>query len=218
MRLGLTIIVTFLWTLTSYCQSTLNKKEILNEIRTNRTVPKLDSIFYDGYHSGARADLDKLLTKDIDTLFVFSFSFPGHTAPSRKDSCSTQLHNSYFFWKEQGKYFFKATFDNCISTDKFSSSKIINYMTDNFSRIKDEFFMEAVFGAERKGDKIRLSQSWVDHEGKYSILVLVNGQYNYLEFTDNGLTNKKSLFLDHNKALTSFGLFELIKGEVKTGG
>ena len=78
--------------------------------------------------------------------------------------------------------------------------------------------MEAVSGAERKGDKIRLSQTWVDHEGKYSILVLVNGQYNYLEFTDNGLTNKKSLFLDYNKALTSFALFKLIKDEVETGG
>ena len=77
--------------------------------------------------------------------------------------------------------------------------------------------MEAVFGAERKGGKIRLSQSWVDHEGKYSILVLVNGQYNYLEFTDNGLTNKKSLFLAYNKALASFAHFELIRSKVETG-
>ena len=65
---------------------------------------------------------------------------------------------------------------------------------------------------------MKLSQSWVDHEGKYSLLVIVNDQYNYMEFTDNGLSDKRSLFLDYNKALTSFELFELIKNEVKTRG
>jgi hypothetical protein len=59
----------------------------------------------------------------------------------------------------------------------------------------------------------QLSQSSVDHEPKYSILVMVHGQYNYLTFTENDLTDKKSLFLAHNKALTSFALFELIEKE-----
>ncbi len=214
MKLGLIILVTLLWALNSYSQTTLNKTEILNEFKTNRAIPTLDSIFYDGYNLGARANLDKLLANKIDTLVVYSFDYPGHSFLSRNDTC-TQIRNSYFFWKEQGKYFFKATDNRCISIDKASSSKILNFTTDNFSKIKDEFFMQAVMGAEREGDKIRLSESWVDHEGKYSLLVLVGEQFNYMEFTDNGLTNKESLFLDYNKTLRSFYLFEMIKEAVK---
>jgi hypothetical protein len=72
--------------------------------------------------------------------------------------------------------------------------------------------MGAISSGLTKGkNQIQFSQSWVDHEPKYSILVMVHGQYNYLTFTENDLTNKKSLFLDYNKTLTSFALFELIK-------
>lgn len=216
MRLGLTIIVILLWTLNSYCQ-TMDKTEILNEFRTNRTIPSLDSIFHDGYHFGARKNLDELLSRKIDTLVVYTFDYPGHVYLKKSDSC-TKIRNAYFFWKKDGEYFFRANDERCISTDKISNSKIINFATDNFSKIMDEFFMGAIFGTKRNGGKIRFLESWVDHESKYSILVLVNGQFNYLEFTDNGLTNKESWFLDYNKELTSFHLFELIKGEVKTGG
>ena len=217
MRLGLTAAVILTLTLNSYCQTILGKTEILNDFRTNRIIPKLDSIFYDGYHWGARKNFDKLLHDDIDTLVVYSFVYPGQIFPPKNDSC-TKIRNSYFFWKEQGNYFFTTNNGRCISTDEVSSSRIVKFATENFAIIKDEFFMEAVFGGERRGDKVRLSQSWIDHEGKYSILVLVNGQYNYMEFTDNSLRNKKSLFLDYNKALVSFRLFELINREVKTGG
>lgn len=217
MRLGLTLLVILTLTFDSYCQTTSDKTEILNGFQKNRSIPTLDSIFYDGYHFGTRKNLDELLSRKVDTLVIYSFDYPGHVSLKKGDSC-TKIRNAYFFWKKDGKYFFKTNDGRCLSTDKISNSKIVNFATDNFSKIKDEFFMEAIFGTERKGDKIRISESWVDHEGKYSMLVLVNGQYNYLEFTDNGLTNKKSWFLYYNKELTSFHLFELIKGEVNTGG
>jgi hypothetical protein len=71
--------------------------------------------------------------------------------------------------------------------------------------------MDAVFGGEKHGERVTLKQISVDHEAKYSILVVVGDQYRYMTFTENGLTNDSSLFLDYNKGLTSFRLFELIK-------
>lgn len=217
MRPGLTIIVLLVWTLNSYCQTTSDKAEILNEFQKTRSIPNIDSVFYDGYHFGARKNLDALLSEKIDTLVVYSFDHPGHRLLTKSDSCK-QIRNAYFFWQKDGAYFFRSNNDHCLSIDKIDNSKVLNFAVNNFPKIKDEFFMGAIFETEKQGDKIKITESWIDHEGKYSILVLVNGQYNYLEFTDNALTNKKSWFLDYNKALTSFTLFELIKGEIKTGG
>lgn len=216
MRPKLTLIVLLIWTFDSYCQTTSDKAEILNEFQKNRSIQNIDSIFYEGYHFGARKNLEALLSEKIDTLVVYSFDHPGHLLLTKSDSCK-QIRNAYFFWQKNGGYFFSSNNERCLSIDKISNSKILNFAVNNFPKIKDEFFMGATFETEKQGDKIKITESWIDHEGKYSILVLVNGQYNYLEFTDNALTNKKSWFLEYNKALTSFTLFELIKAEIKTG-
>lgn len=216
MRLVLTLIIVLIGRFDSYGQPTLSKTEILNEFRKNRSIPKLDSVFYDGYHFQARKVLDELLRQKIDTLVVYSVDHPGHSLLAKSDSC-TKIKNTYFFWKKNGEYRFKTNDEHCCSTNKFSSFKVINFVTDHFPQIKDEFFMGAVIGTEREDDKIKITECYVDHEGKYAILVLVNGQYNYVEFTDNSLTNDESWFLDYNRELMSFRLFELINGEIKMG-
>lgn len=215
MRPVLIIYTILICTQHSNCQ-TVSKAEILNEFRKHRTIPKLDSIFYDEYHSGARETFDKLRKDDVDTLVVFLFDHPGHSLLIKNDTCS-DIRNSYFFWKHQGEYRLSADSKHCVLLSGASSKRIVNFATDNFSRIRDEFFMEAVFGAERKGDNIKIAESWVDHEPKYALLVVVNGSYNYLEFTNNGLTNKRSLFLDYNRALMTYELFRLIEEERKGG-
>lgn len=215
MRPALIIYTILICTLHANCQA-VSKTEILNEFRKNRTIPKLDSIFHDEYHSGARETFDKLRKDNVDTLVVYLFDHPGHSLPTRNDTC-TDIRNSYFFWKHNGQYRLSSDPKRCILLSGVSSKGIINFATDNFSRIKDEFFMEAVFGAERNGDKLNITESWVDHESKYALLVVVNGNYNYLEFTNNGLTNKKSLFLDYNKTLMAYKLFRLIDEELEAG-
>jgi hypothetical protein len=201
--------------LDSYSQQKLSKEEILNEYRTKLTIPNLDSIFRWDVHLMTRATLDGLLTRKVDTLVIYSVNHHGYAYLAKNDTCSTILSNSYFFWRERGKYLFLATDSRCKSRHAFADGKIVRFAVDNFSRIKKEFFMSAVSGAERNGDNVRVSESWVDHEPKYSILVFVNGQHNYLTFTENGLTNKNSLFVAYNKSLTSFQLFKLIEKELR---
>jgi hypothetical protein len=103
---------------------------------------------------------------------------------------------------------------NCKLLAKESDGKVVRFAVDNYGKIAEEFFMGAVSGGERIGTKIRVNESWVDHEAKYSILVVIHDNYNYLSFTENGLTNESSLFLDYNKGLSSFKLFELIKTQI----
>jgi hypothetical protein len=215
MKFVLTTLTILFWGLVpedSYSQQKLSKEEILTEFRNNRIIPNLDSLFLFETHLKTRAALDDLLKREIDTLLIYSFDFPGLAYFSKNDICSTARPNAYLFWKERGEYFFKATYSLCTLNNTVTDGKILKFAVDKFAKIKDEFFMGAISSGLRKGkNQIQFSQSWVDHEPKYSILVMVHGQYNYLTFTENDLTNQKSLFLDYNKTLTSFALFELIK-------
>jgi hypothetical protein len=216
MKFRIKVLGLLFWGLVSWTafSQQLSNDEIVNEYRKNQTTPRLDSLYRQNVYAGTRMLLDELLQNGVDTLVVYSVSFPGYIPIGKNDSCST-LHptSTYFFWKKSGKYFFKVT-DGCKSRSLNTTGKVVKFATAHFAKIKDEFFMDAITGATKNGESLVVSESWVDHEPKYSLLVFVHGQYNYLTFNENGLTNKKSLFLDYNKELTSFELFELIKREI----
>lgn len=216
MKTGLTTFGVLLFAIMSWpvFSQKLSKDEILNEYRSNQTTPSIDSIFRWDIHARTRALLDKLLKDGVDTLVVYSIGLPGYYA--KNDSCSTIYPtNSYFFWKRNGKYLFSEIDGRCVSRVINGNSKVINFAIDNYVKIADEFFMEPVSSVERNGDYLRVAGSSMDHEPKYSILVMIHDQHNYLTFTENGLTNKSSLFLDYNKGLNSYKLFELIKTQIK---
>jgi hypothetical protein len=203
--------------LTVLAQHKVSKNEILNEYRINRRKPDLDSIFRWEIHSTVRTVLDSLIKTNVDTLLVCSFSFPGYGNLGKTDSCSTLYPtNSYFFWKKGGKYSYKGIDGTCQSQIKQNDGKVIKFVLDNYGMLKDEFFIGTVLGAERNGKQIRIKEFFINHEPKYSILMIIRDQFNYLEFTENALTNKASLFLDYNKGLNSYKLFELIKTQLGT--
>ncbi len=85
---------------------------------------------------------------------------------------------------------------------------------ENYLKIKEEFFMGVIYNAEMKGDQLKISESLRNHEPKYSILILISNQNKYLTFTEAGLKNKRSMFLDYNRGLASFKLYELIEREI----
>jgi hypothetical protein len=196
-------------------QQKLTKAKILNECRKNRATPDIDSIFRWDIHAKTRDVLDNLIKSGVDTLVVYSVSFPGYVYIGKRDSCTYQDPvNSHFFWKSGGKYLYSKAVGKCEAGTNNVDGDVVKFAVNFYSKIEREFFMEAVSGGERRGDRVILKQSSVNHEPKYSILVLVGDQYNYLTFTENGLTNDSSLFLNYNKGLTSFRLFELIKTQV----
>jgi hypothetical protein len=156
--------------------------------------------------------LDKLIKSGVDTLVVYSVYFPGLGYIGKPDSCANRDQvNSHFFWKIGGKYLYSETDGKCEARTDNVDGDVVKFAVNKYSKIAREFFMDAVFGGEKHGERVTLKQISVDHEAKYSILVVVGDQYRYMTFTENGLTNDSSLFLDYNKGLTSFRLFELIK-------
>jgi hypothetical protein len=198
----------------AFSQKKLSKDEILDEYRKTQSTPGLGSIFRANDQSWTRKVFDELLMNNVDTLVVYSVSCPGCLQITKNDSCSTKNSNgSYFFWKKNGKYFSRVSDERCKTKHVDVNGKVVRFATDNFPKIKGEFFMEAISGATKTGETLVISEGWADHDPKYSILLFFHGQYHYLTFTQNGLTDRTSLFLDYNKELTSFELFELIKRE-----
>lgn len=198
---------------TAHGQRQLDKNEILIEFQKIRKVPTLDSIVKSGFPVNARPDLQKLISKNVDTLVVYSCRFPGAQLVHQIRPCSA-LANTYFFWKENGEYFSGSAERKCLAKESKSPEDIIRFTSDQFVKLKDEFFMEAISGAEKTDDKIKFYENFVHHEGKYTLLMIINGQHNYLEFDDNSLNDKKSLFIDYNKSLASFKLFELVTNSI----
>ncbi len=200
--------------LNTFSQQKLTKDEILKEYRLIQNDPNLDSLFRWDIHLQTRVTLDNLLKSGIDTLLVYTIRLPGYVTIGR-DSCSLEYQlNSHFFWKDHGKYFYKKINGRCESPKVNATEKVIQFSVDNHLVIREEFFMGVIYGAEKNGDQLKVSEYLINHEPKYSILILVSKQDKYLTFTEDGLKNKKSLFLDYNKGLTSFKLYELIEGEI----
>src|SRR5690606_35175495 len=96
-----------------------------------------------------------------------------------------------------------------------TNDKVIQFVLNNFSKMTNEFFMSVTYGVVADGDEFRISGNVIDHEPNYEILIQLGDKYKYLRFTDSELTDKKSLFYDYNRDLTSHKLFGLIETQTK---
>lgn len=215
LKCGLLFLIFIPWD--ARTQQKLSKDEILSYYQTNRVMPDIDSAFRWDIHSTTRVLFDSLIQSDVDTLVVYLVSYPGSVYVGKRDSCwNGYAINSYFFWKEKGKYLYLDTDGLCKSLIRNADGKVIDFAVSNYWKIDSEFFMDAVTGAERKGKDIRVKINLVDHEPKYSMLIVVGERSNYLTFTEKALTDKSSLFVGYNKGLISFRLFELIKTQIES--
>jgi hypothetical protein len=218
MKIGVTLGTVLILVLThgtSFSQRQLTKDEILKTWTTNQKPINKDSLFRFDIHAQTRTTLDKLLMNGVDTLVVYSVSYPGYSGIDN-DSCSTMYPvDSYFFWRRLGKNYVKKVDGECELGQSITSDKVIAFTFDNFSKMTDELFMSVTYGVVADGDKLRISGSIIDHEPNYEILLQLGDKFKYLSFTESELTDKKSLFYDHNHNLTSYKLFGLIKTQIK---
>jgi hypothetical protein len=145
MNIGVTLSTVLILVLTygaSFSQRQLTKDEILKTWTTNQKPIDKDSLFRFDIHAQTRATLDKLLMNGIDTLVVYSVSYPGYSKMD-SDSCSTMYPvDSYFFWRRQGKDFVKKVNGKCEQGQSKTNDKVIRFAMDNFSKMTDEFFYE----------------------------------------------------------------------------
>ena len=210
-----TVLIIVLTTGTLFCQRQMTKDEILKTWTSFQKPTNQDSLFRFDIHLQTRATLDNLINSGVDTLLVYSVSYPGYSAMDN-DSCSTMYPvDSYFFWRRDGKDYMKKVNGQCKERQSIVNDKVTKFMLDNFSRMTDEFFMSVMYKVVANGDKFQISGSVIDHEPKYEILLQLGDKFKYLAFTENELTDKKSLFYDYNQDLTSYKLFGLIKKQIK---
>lgn len=218
MKIGVTIgavLITVLTFGTTFCQRQMTKEEILKTWTTFQKPTNKDSLFRFDIHTQTRATMDNLLLSEVDTFVVYSVSYPGYSETG-SDSCSTMYPvDSYFFWRRQGKDFVKKVNGKCERGQTKTNDKVIRFALDNFSKMTNEFFMSVTYGVVADGDEFRISGKLIDHEPKYEILIQLGDKFKYLSFSDSELTDKKSLFYDYNRDLTSFKLFGLIKTQTK---
>lgn len=218
MKIGVTLgtfLILVLNSGTTFCQRQLTKDEILKTWTTFQKPTTKDSLFRFDIHTQTRATLDKLLRNGVDTLVVYSVTYPGYSEIDN-DSCSTMYPvDSYFFWRRQGEDFVKKVNGKCEQGQTKTNDKVIQFTLNNFSKMTNEFFMNVTYGVVADGDKFRISGNVIDHEPNYEILIQLGDKYKYLSFTDSELTDEKSLFYDYNRDLTSHKLFGLIKAQTK---
>ena len=218
MKIGViigTVLILVLTSGTSFCQRRLTKDEILNTWTTFPTPTNRDSLFRFDIHTQTRVTLDKLLMSGVDTLVVYSVSYPGYSAMD-SDHCSTMYPvDSYFFWRRQENDYVKEVNGKCERGQSTTNDEVIRFVLENFSKMTDEFFMSVTYGVVADGGKFRISCNVIDHEPKYEILIQLGNKFKHLSFTENELTNKKSLFYDYNHNLASYKLFGLIQTQTK---
>ena len=218
MKLGVTlgtILILVLTSGTSFCQRQLTKDEILKTWTASQKPINKDSLFRFDIQTQTRETLDKLIMNGVDTLVVYSVSYPGYSE-MESDSCSTMYPvDSYFFWRQQEKYFVMNVNGKCEQGQSTTNDKVIRFVLANFSKMTDEFFMGVTYGVVADGDKLRISGSVIEHEPNYEIFLLLGEQFKSLRFTENELTDKKSLFYEYNQDLTSNKFFGLIKSQLQ---
>lgn len=122
---------------------------------------------------------------------------------------------TYFFVRRTGKDFIKTVNGKCEVVQHETDDKVIKFTLENFSKLFEDFFMSVIFSAVLDNGKLRMSGGAIDHEPNYEILLQISDKFKYFRFTDSELTNKRSLFYEHNQNLTSYKLFELIRTQIK---
>ena len=73
-----------------------------------------------------------------------------------------------------------------------------------------------IFSAEMKENKIKYVMSTVSHEQIYTIFCKVKSEYKLLQFSQDDISNEKSLFFDDNKKSKVYEWFCLIEKEISS--
>jgi hypothetical protein len=156
--------------------------------------------------------IDSLKMEKIDTLLIYSVSFPGYMYSDRACVDISYPIDIYVYWKQGVLFNEKRILNGCdLEIEKVDSCTIVNFFMDNYEHIKDEKIMPVIYSAVLNPDStMNYSSGTVSHEPKYSIYMKYGNDYSQKIFTDNDITNQESLFYNYNMNLKTYRLFNLI--------
>ena len=180
---------------------------------TNKSLPFLasDSLL----HDQTVQLIDSLHLIDIDSIVIYTVSYPGYYS---NDSCVSGSYpvTSFVIWMLNTNTYCKKLKGKCISnTIKIDSSKIFDFIKNNYSILTREIFMPVIYEAvQKRKNNIKYSMRMIDHEPKYSISYILNNIYENKEFTEIEISDNKSLFYKDNLNLKSHVLWMILKSEL----
>jgi hypothetical protein len=224
MRKFIAFIILLLYSLGPvYCQQNMSKDEILNyfkKFEEKRSVNK-DSIKFIRFNTELEQVVknltDSLEKANIDTLIIYSVSFPGSITAHYE--CINLLYpiDVYVFWKQGIDYFEKQIKYGCIlETQKSMSSNSLEYYIKNQLDFNDDIFMPVIYSAVLKEDSIMTySSGSVDHEPKYSLYLKCGENFTQKIFTEYEITNKENMFYEYNLNLKTYYLYKIIESQIQ---
>jgi hypothetical protein len=162
--------------------------------------------------------IDSLSNESVDTLMIFSVSYPGYLYSDK--ACVKLLYpiDIYMFWKQGDDYNEKRIINGCDSEILImKSTSIIDFFIENLKNIEGEMIMPIIYDAILNADStMNFSTGSVSHEPKYSIYIKYGNDYTQKIFTENDLLNDESLFYNYNLKLKTYQLFKLIETRIGT--
>jgi hypothetical protein len=105
----------------------------------------------------------------VDTILVYSRRTPGPAYIRLNDNPCDDPYpaTTYFFWKQNGIRYISKLIGKC-ETVSVTDRQQVEFMVNNFQEMRDEFFMNAIYSAETRGERIRISSTSSPHDTQYT--------------------------------------------------
>lgn len=216
----LLVLLTFFENIRLVAQTELTKQEIINAWCSSNasgvnTGDSLNVSYDQGVNKRVREFVDSLKRNNIDSIFIYTKSYPGGLIIDKPCFSFTSRYPiyTYIIWMFRTDLNIKTIAGNCEnSATQINSPEIFNYYTTNKEEINKEYVMPVIFGAQRsKTNRITYSMSAIDHEPNYSLEIRFGETYKEVNFAESFLEVKESLFFEYNLGLKSIHLWNLIK-------
>jgi hypothetical protein len=191
-----------------FAQKQLTKEEILHQWKIEKKTlygnPSIWVAFDKKANMYAHSFVDSLRKAGVDSVIVYSVSFPGSFATSR---CYEAIPvRTHIVWKNKEKCFVKTFVGKCrYETTNIEASNLFAYYRGHQQAIDTAVIMPSIISGEMNGDKrFSYKMSTVDHQAEYTLCYVMAGFQRQIHFVEYDIEDKRSLFYDYNRKLNLY--------------
>jgi len=220
MRQVVIFIIFLFWLKSSiFGQRNLTKDEIYNHWVTTENKSKQDSLIarFDRQTNYIASRLiDSLRNLKIDSIIVYSISYPGSIAKSK---CINGLYpvHTYLIWKSNRQTTIKKIEGKCFFEEQnINSTALFDFYDKNQQQVARDFIMPAIYsGQVDTNGTFSFIETLAYHEPKYFLYFSFGEYVRVIEFAQNDLQDEKSLFHQDNLNSKLYLWWQVIKEQTK---
>lgn len=199
------IFIFFLFSIKSvlFAQKDLTKDEIYQHWVNTENNKRQDSLigrFDRETNYIIRRFVDSLLKSKIDSIIVYSESYPGYC--SKKSTCLQGLYPvyTYIIWKQGKQSIIRKIEGSCLLDQrKINSTLLFDFYDEYQQELNIEVIIPPIYsGQMHNADKFSFIVSETYHQPKYFLHFKFGERYRVVEFSENDLQDTKSLFYSDN--------------------